>query len=301
MSFHRFLFPLLLLMTLVFALGSVRAQGQTPGCIDVVRDPGFETDDAWAFTETASPGFFDATVAFSGERAAFVGIPEGLENQEADSTVWQRMQLPLAGEITATAQLRSQEGDGDDVRYIVVWDLTTDESTVLLYEQVQGADWGPVSVDLSAFAGKEVLLVFGVHNDGQGKKAGMWVDDARVVACDLQSATPSSLETPPVAPLPTATFTPTATRTPTLSPTAMPSPTDTPTATPTRTPSPTATLLPTWTPTPPPAPSPTLAPLVTPRSPSRGSLPDNSALPLLAAVAFSGLAALVVVVINLRR
>ncbi len=302
MSRRRLLSLLLLcLMALGFAPALVRAQEAPPaGCIYVETDPGFETDDAWTFTETASPGFFDATVAYAGERAAFVGIPEDAENQEVDSTVWQRMRLPVAGQITMSAQLRSQEGDGDDARYIVVWDLTTDESTILLYEQVFELDWQPTTVDLTAFAGKDVLLVFGVHNDGRGKKAAMWVDEARVLACDLQSTTASPIDAPTVAPFPSPTATATSTPLPSPTPTPLPTDTPTPTATPTATATPPPTSTPTPTSSPSPTPTPTLELRLTPRS-ARGSLPDNNALPLAAAIMLSGMVALVVVVISLRR
>ncbi len=308
MSHHRwFALLLLCLMALGLVPGLVWAQAEQPpaGCFFVEADPGFERDDAWVFTQTASPGFFDPGQAYQGQRAAFVGIPDGSENQEVDSTVWQRMQLPVADQITMTAYWRSQEGDGEDARYIVLWDLATDESSILVYEQVLQEAWTPITVDLTPFAGKEVLLVFGIHNDGQGKKAGMWVDEVRVLACGLQPPTPASVGGTEVAQRASPTASPSPSPTP--PPTAQPSftPTPTPTMSPTPTFLPTATFTPTPHPTttptvPPPSPTPATTRLAS-GPPSRSGLPDNSALPLLTAVALSGGFALLVVVISLRR
>ncbi len=284
--------------------GLASAQDGPPShCVYVEQDGSFETEGTWQFAETASAGFLDATVARSGARSAFVGIPVDAENLDVDSTVWQEMQLPAAGQITATLWLRSQAGDGNDKRYIVVWDMVTDESTVLLYEQVPEEDWREISIDLNPFAGKDILLVVGVHNDGAGLKAGMWVDDVHVLACDLLTTPPAGIDSPEIAPLPTATFTPTATASPTPTPTApsTSSPTETPTASPTATLRPTRTPTPTVTSSPPPSPAATPDPGISPPPQTRRELPDNNALPLLAGVFFSGLVAVSVIIIKLRR
>ncbi len=301
----------ILLVMLLWPSGSIRAQeGQPPAnCIFVEQNGGFETSEAWQFADTASPGFLDSTHAHSGQQSAFVGISEDAENQAVDSTVWQSMQLPQADQITATLWMRSQPGDGDDKRYVVAWDLANDESTVLLYEQVPEEDWREFSIDLSPFAGGKILFVVGVHNDGQGKKAGVWVDDVRVMACDLATATPEEVDTPEVVPTVTATpIIPTATSIPTDTPTATTEPTLTSTATaafiPTTTPTATSTPRPTQTPTATASPTSTSTPTTAPKaSPpqSRGTLPDNSALPLLAAIFVSGLVALIAVFFNLRH
>lgn len=296
------LFILLLLLAQVSLPSLTQAQEAPPsGCVEVVVDAGFETDTAWTFTETPSSGFFDTTMAYMGQRAAFLGIPETGENQDVDSTVWQRMTLPEAGTITARMMVRLSSGDGEDGWYVVVWDLETDEPSILLYEPGGVSDWEERQVDLSPFAGKEILLVIGVHNDGAGEKAGLWVDEVHVMACDqavdaavsVQQPSPTATMTPSpsptVSPTPTRSPTPTSTPTPTLSPT----PTATFTATPSPTPTATATLVA--------VPSPTPLLQITPRPPSRGSLPDNNALPLIAAIALSGMTALIVVAINLRR
>ncbi len=300
-----FLAALFTLVALIGLSGAALAQTDDPpaNCIYVEQDGDFEAGGVWRFAETASPGFVDETMAHSGVRSAFVGVPADAENQMVDSTVWQKMRLPTSERITASLWLRSQPGDENDNRYIVVWDLETDESTVLLYEQATEEDWREVSVDLTPFAGKDILLVMGVHNDGENLKASMWVDDVHVIACNPSTATPAQGDTPATTPSPAASPTPTATPSP--SPTLTPTPTNTPTprpsptaASPTVLPRPTATPAPTDVPTV--TPTATLVPDSAPQRP-RGSLPDNSALPLLAGVFFSGLVAVVVVILNLRH
>ena len=299
-----FILPLLLAALLAIGLNPVMAQNDPPpDCIYVEKDGGFEAADVWQFAETAVQGFFDTNVPHSGRQSAFVGIPVDADNQEVDTTVWQEMQLPLAETISLTAWMRSQAGDSNDNRYVVVWDLEADESTVLLYEPALEQDWAEITLDLSAFSGKNILLVFGVHNDGGGTNAGMWVDDVHITACGGDTVIP-----PTNTPSPTAvpTKAPTATAIPTRAPTATtssepesllepatptsPPPTQTPTktATPSAVPVASAKKMP-------PLPTP-----IPPRRPGEG-LPDNSALPLLAGIFFSSLIAVVVVAINLRR
>ena len=300
--FRSFTTLFLIITALAGAPGLAFAQDGPPSnCVYVEQDGSFEIEGTWQFAETASAGFLDADVAHSGAQSAFVGIPVDAENLDVDSTVWQEMQLPAARQIIATLWLRSQAGDGNDKRYVVVWDLITDESTVLLYEQVPEEDWREVSVDLSPFAGKDILLVVGVHNDGGGLNAGLWVDDVHVTACDLLTTTPAGIDAPTIAPLPTATFTPTPTSSPTPTPTATATvtPTETPTSSPTATPRPTRTPTPTFTPSP--STTATPDPAISPQPQARRSLPDNGALPLLAGVFLSGLVAVIVIVINLRR
>ncbi len=296
MRLFRYLLAAVLLLTAwLLAAGVARAQGGPPdGCITVEVNGDFETDAGWQFAQTTSPGAFVTDVVHSGKQAAFVGIGQDADNEEVDTTVWQEMQLPQADTITLNAWLRTSAGDNNDMRYVVVWDLATDDSTVLLYEPALEQDWTELSLDLTDFAGKNILLVFGVHNDGDGKKAGMWVDDVHVIACggDVQ-VTPTPSSTPTMAP--TATSAPTNTPLPTDTPTPSPSPTIA-ALTPTATPSPEATSaldLPT---APPP---PTAAPPSPP--PVAGGLSNSNALPLLAGIFLSGLIAVVVVAINLRR
>jgi hypothetical protein len=309
MTLPRFLLsPLLLLALLMLPLSQATAQNDLPpNCIDVGKDGGFEAQDVWQFAETSAPGFFDANIFHSGNHSAFVGIPqkEEVENLEVDTTVWQEMQLPAAETITLAAWLRSQAGDENDKRYVVIWDLETDESTVLLYEAALEQDWQETTLDLTPFAGKNILLVFGVHNDGTGEKAGLWVDDVQVIACGGEVVSPPTATSSPT-PIPSPTPAPTATNTPIPTATvttAMPEPLTSPTPTPSPTLLATATPMATTTSTPtitstgkrPPLPTP-----IPPQRPKRG-LPDNSALPLLAGILLSSLIAIVVITLNLRR
>ncbi len=289
----------LIIIALTGLSGRASAQGEPPSnCIYVEQDGGFESGGTWEFANTASPGFLDPAAAHGGARAAFVGIPADADNQNVDSTVWQAMQLPAAGRITATLWLRSLAGDDDDKRYIVVRDLLTDESTVLLYERPPQEDWREVSVDLTPFSGKDILLVVGVHNDGGGLKAGLWVDDVHVIACDLSATTPSGGNAT-ATDRSAATVTPTATAS--AAPTAAAVSVIVPTMTPTPAPIRTAASVPAATASPTSTPTATPDPVINPRRQARRSLPDNNALPLLAGVFFSGLVAMIVIIINLRR
>jgi len=299
--FRRLIITFCIVVTSLSLAGAVLAQDDAPpaNCIYVEQDGGFETSDAWQFAKTVSPGFLDANIAHNGNQSAFVGIPSDAKNQESDSTVWQEMQLPSAGQITANLWLRSQAGDANDQRYVVVWNLSTDESTVLLYEQPLEEDWRPVSLDLSPFAGRKIIFVVGVHNDGLGQVAGVWVDDVHVAACDPMAASPAVTDTPTEAPSPTASPLPTDTPAPSSTPTPTLTATATATTSPTSTPRSPRTPTPTITPTPSPAATATLAIGAVPRTP--GGWPDNNTLPLLAGIFFSGSVALAVLIINLRR
>jgi len=275
-----------------FSIPATAQDGPPAGCIYAEKDSSFETDAAWEFTETAVTGFFDTKIVHTGKQSAFIGISSQTNNQEVDTTIWQEIQLPSAENITLTAWLYTNSGDKNDNKYIIIWDLDNSESVMLLNEPMTKQDWHEYTVDLTPFAGKNILLVFGVHNDGAGEKAGMWIDDVHVTACGGDTSIPP-------------TPTPTPTKTPSIS--GQPEPLESPTGTPSpsldTSPTPKTVVTP---PTPTTTPTATMADmpaLPTPQAPQYATkgLPDNNILPLLAGIVFSSLIVIIAVAIKMRR
>ena len=79
--------------------------------------------------------------------------------------------------------------------------------------------WKHATFDLTQYAGRNLVLYFNVYNDSTGASGRTWmyVDDASVIACPADAATPTPT------PSPTPTTEPTATATPTATPTTPPS------------------------------------------------------------------------------
>ncbi len=215
---------------------------------NVITNPGFETgriNDGWfqcgnvnAFVVTTHPhsGKYDN---LDGKQTS--GEPYG------DSGVCQLVTIPTNGLLSAWLYQTSNEVNTD-----YAWqeaDLLDQYGNVVsnLYTTVNNVNgWVQGTWDLSAYAGGQYYLYFGVHGDGYGAlTTRQYVDDVSLASAGSPTPTPAPTATPTVAPTATPTAKPTAT--PTAKPTATP--TAKPTATPTAKPTATPTVAPTATPT----------------------------------------------------
>ena len=155
-----------------------------------------------------------------------------------DAGVCQEVIVPASGQLTffvyqgtneTSTNYAYQEGDLLDASGYVIDNFYTSASKT--------SGWVQKSVDLSAYAGQDLWIYFGVHGNGWNNGyIYQYVDDVSFGGA------------PPPTPTPTATPVPTATPRPT--PTPLPTATPRPTPTPTGTPRPTPTPVPTATPTP---------------------------------------------------
>ncbi len=151
-----------------------------PASGDLIVNGGFESDGGWIFSRTAYPADFSTQVVHGGARSARVGIVDGVD-RFAYSSVHQSVTIPAdARRATLTYWVYPLSGDV----------YPTDQQLVLvLNEQFRvirdldrtlsdGRQWIQRSHDMMPFAGRTVLIYFGVVNrGGSGQTSGMYVDD----------------------------------------------------------------------------------------------------------------------------
>jgi len=177
---------------------------------DVVINGGFEAEGGWEL-DAAHPAEYRAEVAVDGARGAYVGL-----DQEANtftySSARQGVTIPAgAAAATLTAHVYPVSGetgaraasptwqpeqaanagvcDGDAQYLLLIDDQTGGIVETLFWQRTNGRQWHEYSFDLASYAGRGLVLHFGVCNDGQGGRTGMFVDDVSLVV--QPAATPA--------------------------------------------------------------------------------------------------------------
>lgn len=216
---------------------NVTATPTTPltECLELVTNGDFESRTAWTGpSESGCFGQYDSTQYHSPSTSMRVGFAPGSQDADCWSSMWQTITIPSdATDLRFSCWYSYRSTDTtEDVGYISIYDGDTGtqlKRILTLHADVSTWMLCQDSLDL-AWKGKQVLVRFGVHNDGDGQPSTMYVDDVSVLVC---RATPVVTPTPTLTPTPLVTFTPTSTTistlsptpVPTLSPTARPSPT----------------------------------------------------------------------------
>ncbi len=231
---------ILLLIPALFGLANMaHSAGLLPGGVatetELVINGDMESNEGWEFPVTAVQGGYSTDLFVSPTHSARLGIVTG-ENRYAFSSMNQEINvpaLPAGGSLRLSwrAYLLSQPLDTNDLQYVQIRDANGALHTIWSDERHEAPNWLQCSHDISAYAGQNITLYFGVKNDGADGLTAMYVDDVSLLLSSTQLDALRDCD-----PL---TNTPTPTPTPTLSPTVTPTPTNTPmsTATPTPTPS----------------------------------------------------------------
>ena len=160
---------------------------EPPACRDVISNGGFETDAGWAINNTPVPAAYSTEQAHSGQRSMRLGIvpPGAGTGSTSYSSVDQSVPLPHSSGITLTFWLYPLNSNGDegDLQYVGLYD---EEGTwqFLWSGRLDSADWSRHEIVLTPFAGQVVNLRFSVKNDGDDDTTALYVDDARLEACD---------------------------------------------------------------------------------------------------------------------
>jgi Zn-dependent metalloprotease len=164
-----------------------------PGCTDIIRDGGFEADEAWTEVVRGDTRLIDTQLPRSGARSAWLGGTD----QEPVQYLYQDVRIPanatsvelryarlihfevsgLLGLLAAEAQFSSLFA-------------TTQGDILAPIEQIpssQGDDtWRDVRFDVTQLAGKTVRLVFGSENP-RGNVSSFFVDDVQLISCTTGS------------------------------------------------------------------------------------------------------------------
>ncbi|HEY1976288.1 MAG TPA: alkaline phosphatase family protein [Candidatus Baltobacteraceae bacterium] len=183
----------------VLGVAGAAVPAKAPASSNVVADPSFESG---GFSYWKQCGTVAASItkraSHSGSYSEFGGTL-GTPELKGDAAVCQRVTIPPYGRLSFWLNATTT----DTLQY--AWEsaslLGPDGKPVatLYQEAANTAGWQPKSVDVSAYAGREVDLQFDVHGNGYPKDyIGAYVDDVSLAS---GTPTPSPMPSPtPVAP-----------------------------------------------------------------------------------------------------
>ncbi|MCA9874830.1 MAG: hypothetical protein KC441_14265, partial [Anaerolineales bacterium] len=181
---------------------------------DVVINGGFEGEGGWDLPVTPVTGQYSEQVVYDGRRAMQLGL-DNEPNVYGYSSARQVVSIPASGSgatlsfylypasgaATAVAQQTlfpdnryaaldepAQPATGD-AQYVLLLDPTTQALLQTLYWDVSNTQaWQRYDVNLSAYKGQSVLLLFGAFNDGVNGRTALYVDDVSVIFYDTSGA-----------------------------------------------------------------------------------------------------------------
>jgi len=189
------------------------------GCWEQVENGGFENQDGWVILDTDYRAGYTTEETYSEARSMRLGIVSG-DNVHSYSSVEQTLTLPADAtglHLSFWVYPQSEDASGD-LQYVLFMEEGGGYRLISLTSDARS--WQHHEFSLLEYAGETITLRFSVYNDGNGGRAGMYLDDVSLLAC---------WDEMPVTPTPTPTYTPmaTATSTATLVSTASPEPTPT--------------------------------------------------------------------------
>jgi hypothetical protein len=143
---------------------------------ELLKSPGFETDEAWVFGDTPVRGAYDTSLPLTGSRSVRLGITSG-PGRYSFSSVWQRVTIPPeAKQVRLSANVYAINQGGNNTQTVMILDQNFRVLRTLSRESSNSQSWSARSYDLSELAGRTVYIYFSVVNQG-GPPAAMYVDD----------------------------------------------------------------------------------------------------------------------------
>lgn len=170
----------------------------TPECTDLIRNGGFEADEAWHTPQTTYPAGYSTARTHTGLRSMRLGMQPD-DNVYSYSTAWQALHVPVgAHDVVLSFWYYPISTDiVRDYQYALVLDEHGTILSWMLNVRSNAQAWTRKEFALDAYAGQDIRISFGVYNDGGGSGATtMYVDDVSVPTC---AATPTPT-LPPITP-----------------------------------------------------------------------------------------------------
>jgi YVTN family beta-propeller protein len=158
----------------------------TPGCTDLIRNGGFETDEAWTIPQTAGTAGYSTDQHHTGQRSMRLGGTD-----RSFSTAYQIFDVPGdAHDVTLSFWYYPLCADtAHDYQYVLVLDDATGGILEWLRKEALDArQWTLRQHPLDAYKGRRIRIHFSVYNDGTAGATSMYVDDVSVPIC---AATPT--------------------------------------------------------------------------------------------------------------
>jgi hypothetical protein len=162
--------------------------GEPGACADLLVNGGFEASTAWSFGATPFPAAYVGAPwpVFEGARAVRSGIPAGTANRTAYSSAYQRVAIPAGAPSVLLRYWERPAGGGDGTDYREAQVLNTSYAVLRLLDRdrAAGADaWRQREFDLTAFAGRTVVLYFNTYNNGAGSQVWTTLDNVQLLVC----------------------------------------------------------------------------------------------------------------------
>jgi len=159
-------------------------------CEEGLRDGGFEGDWAWDIAHTAyTAGYVNRPAAYvsdpvrGGQRALRLGIPDGPDIYSY-SAAGQQVSIPAdAASVRLSLWLYPQSADqAGDGQYLLLLKPGGGYDT-LVWELANSETWQYREFSLDAYRGQTVTVHLEVHNDGDGARTALYVDDVSLSIC----------------------------------------------------------------------------------------------------------------------
>ena len=166
------------------------------GCVEGIRDGGFETGDGWSILETSYRAGYVTGPVRSGSRALRLGIAEG-PDVASYSSAEQAVMIPSDASAARLSfwMYRVSADQSGDLQYLLILDEGGGYESAL-WELRHAPSWERREVSLDAYRGQRVVLRFGVRNDGDGARTAMYIDDVAVALCVGATPTPEPTAVP---------------------------------------------------------------------------------------------------------
>lgn len=173
-------------------------------CASVLLNGDFEGSGGWQFGSTPFPARYTTITAYSGARAAQLGIPSGFANRRAYSTIFQRITIPADAETPVLLRyMERTHGAADTADYREALLLNSSYGFVARLERSFAAGdetWRERVFDLSTYRGRTLVLYFNVYNDGSGSQMWSYLDRIELGSCvhvgSPETPTPEPTVTP---------------------------------------------------------------------------------------------------------
>ena len=176
-------------------------------CADTIVNGGFETQDSsWLLPITPMPADYSTAQFNSGAWSMRTGIVDPAMNVNSFSSALQRVTIPAdatAADLSFYLYQESSEATNllipesietvlaptamkmnyGDAQWVLILNQHLQELERLVSTRSNEQSWRQYEFDLSAYAGRTILLYFGTFNNGWDGRTAMYVDDVVLDIC----------------------------------------------------------------------------------------------------------------------
>ena len=181
----------------------------TPGpCQELIVNNNFDGNNGWVILNTHYPAGYSNAQYHSAFRSMRTGIVNPADNTFSYSDFRQVVTIPSNAhhvtlstwlylhqqwsdhwslsqpeQITPTGRLFSETTLSDDLQYLLILDQNQNWIGTLVWQRSNSQVWTNMTFDLSAYAGRKIMLQWGTFNNGTSGITAMYVDDVTLQAC----------------------------------------------------------------------------------------------------------------------